>query len=77
MSGSIDPSFAPVDFTTAWAIIDEFDRRALNDMMPATPPSVWGFANILMERLTMVVPELLTVEVHEHGGPTAVVEREP
>jgi len=44
-------------------------------MLLVTPPSVWGFANVLYERLAMVVPGLISVEVSEHGGPTAIVER--
>jgi hypothetical protein len=72
--GSSDPTFPPVDFEHARQIIGEYHLRTLNDMLPATPPSVWGFANVLYERLVMVVPGLISVEVEEHGGPTAVVE---
>lgn len=60
----------------AWPIVDEYDRRTLNDMLgPAVPPTVFGLANILHERLVMVVPGFHSVEVEEHGGPSAYIER--
>lgn len=63
----------PANIKTFLDIVGEYNNRSLNLMLAGAHPSVWGFANILHERLVMVVPGLVKVEVAQDDGYSASV----
>lgn len=66
----------PVDIErmdAALAVVNELSNRNLNNMLPASPPSVAGIAAYLLERTRML--GAIKVEVHESDtGLTGVAE---
>lgn len=78
IEGSPEPKFAsstirPKPLEEFYSITGEYNRRSLNKMLAGAIPSVWGFANILYERLVMVMPGLVSVEVTQDDGISASV----